>query len=70
MRKLPATRDALIVAVTGYGQPEDKQRAFEAGFDHHFVKPTDPHGLVALIADWQNGGRAGPREREATRSAR
>ena len=69
-RSCRRTRDALIVAVTGYGQHEDQQRALEAGFDHHLVKPTDPHGLVALIADWQNGGRSGPREREAVRSAR
>ncbi len=52
LREMPATRDALIVALTGYGQKEDKQRALESGFDHHFVKPTDPHALTALIARW------------------
>jgi CheY-like chemotaxis protein len=53
LRKMPVTRDALLVALTGYGQKEDQQRAIEAGFDRHFVKPTDPHVLVSLIAEWQ-----------------
>ena len=56
LREMPATRDALIVALTGYGQKEDKQRALESGFDHHFVKPTDPHALTALIARWTREG--------------
>ena len=53
MRQLPQTRDVLIVALTGYGQKEDRARATEAGFDHHFVKPTNPRELVELIATWQ-----------------
>jgi len=56
LRDLPATRQALIVAVTGYGQKEDRQRAMASGFDHHFVKPTDPHALTALIAGWTEEG--------------
>jgi CheY-like chemotaxis protein len=60
MRQMPVTRDVLLVALTGYGQKEDQQRAIEAGFDRHFVKPTDPHLLVALIADWQDAGEAMP----------
>ncbi len=52
MRRLPATQHALLVAMTGYGQKEDLQRAEEAGFDKHFVKPTDPRALVQLIAEW------------------
>ncbi|MFL6665501.1 MAG: ATP-binding protein, partial [Rhizobacter sp.] len=65
MRKLPATRDVLLVALTGYGQKEDQQRAMEAGFDRHFVKPTDPRVLVQLIAEWPAQGtvRAGQDER-------
>jgi CheY-like chemotaxis protein len=31
-----------LIALTGYGSPEDRARAFEAGFDHHMVKPADP----------------------------
>ncbi|MEZ2351781.1 response regulator [Caballeronia sp. RCC_10] len=40
MRKRPATADALLIAVTGYGQAHDRQRSKEAGFDHHLVKPV------------------------------
>jgi signal transduction histidine kinase len=52
LRRLPTTEHALLVAMTGYGQKEDQQRAVEAGFDRHFVKPTDPRMLVQLIAEW------------------
>jgi CheY-like chemotaxis protein len=38
-----------LIAVTGYGLPEDRRRAAEAGFDAHFVKPADPDSLTALI---------------------
>ncbi|MFM0322186.1 hybrid sensor histidine kinase/response regulator [Caballeronia glebae] len=40
MRTRPATADALLIAVTGYGQAHDRQRSKEAGFDHHLVKPV------------------------------
>jgi CheY-like chemotaxis protein len=49
MRKLPQTRHATLIAMTGYGQKEDLARAFEAGFDHHLVKPADPRELLRLI---------------------
>jgi PAS domain S-box-containing protein len=39
--KLPMGRDLRKIALTGYGQPEDKQRALEAGFDEHLVKPVE-----------------------------
>ena len=35
----------LLLAQTGWGQQDDKQRAKEAGFDRHLVKPLDPDGL-------------------------
>lgn len=39
--------DAMaLIAVSGYGQPEDIRRAHEAGFDRHFVKPVDPESLI------------------------
>ncbi|MBX9654522.1 CHASE3 domain-containing protein [bacterium] len=44
------TTDVTLVALTGYGQEEDKQRAFDAGFDHHLVKPTSMERLVSLLA--------------------
>ena len=40
----------LLVALTGYGQEEDRRRSREAGFDHHLVKPVDPHALKDLLA--------------------
>jgi signal transduction histidine kinase/ActR/RegA family two-component response regulator len=43
-------REVFLVAVTGYGQPEDHGRARDAGFDAHLVKPVDPDRLAALIA--------------------
>ena len=41
--------DVFIVAITGWGQEEDRQRAREAGFDHHFTKPVDYAVLLDLI---------------------
>ena len=41
----------VLVALTGWGQDEDKERAREAGFDHHLTKPADPDALQQLIAD-------------------
>jgi CheY-like chemotaxis protein len=40
----------VIVALTGWGQERDKQRATEAGFDAHFTKPVDPQKLERLLA--------------------
>lgn len=42
-------KDVTIVAMTGFGQPEDRQRSREAGFDHHLVKPVDPNALAAVF---------------------
>ena len=42
----------FLVALTGWGQPEDRRRSSEAGFDHHLVKPADfarVHDLVARL---------------------
>ena len=39
----------VLVALTGYGQEEDRQRARDAGFDHHLVKPIPPDALLALL---------------------
>jgi CheY-like chemotaxis protein len=41
----------LIIAITGYGQESDRQRALEAGFDQHLVKPVDLEILRRLLAD-------------------
>jgi signal transduction histidine kinase len=39
-----------LIALTGYGQPEDRRRAFDAGFDSHFTKPVDVRSIVSLLA--------------------
>jgi len=41
LRSLPGGADVLLVAVTGWGQPEDRRRSREAGFDRHLVKPPE-----------------------------
>ncbi|MCI3953342.1 MAG: hypothetical protein K0R53_2842 [Burkholderiales bacterium] len=43
-------RRASLVALTGWGQEEDRRRAREAGFDHHLIKPADVETLQALLA--------------------
>ncbi|MET0321115.1 MAG: ATP-binding protein [Duganella sp.] len=50
LRILPASADATLVAVTGYGRREDREASFAAGFDHYFVKPLDVDALLAVIA--------------------
>lgn len=42
----------VLIALTGYGQDGDKERAHEAGFDHHLTKPVDPSKLEALISGY------------------
>lgn len=51
LRAASETRDALLVAVTGYSQKSDRERALDAGFQHHLVKPLDTARLVELLAD-------------------
>ena len=50
LRKLPETKRALLIALTGYARPEDRQHSLDAGFDHHVAKPLDFERLRALIA--------------------
>jgi CheY-like chemotaxis protein len=50
LREEDCCRDALIVAVSGYGQEEDRRRSHEAGFDQHLVKPVDDDALMSVFA--------------------
>lgn len=50
LRAHPSTRDVRLIAMTGYGQQEDKQKAMEAGFDEHLTKPVDAGTLERAIA--------------------
>jgi len=49
LRALPETAEAMLVAVTGYGQARDRDQILAAGFDHHLVKPIDTGRLYALL---------------------
>jgi PAS domain S-box-containing protein len=50
MRQRPSHEPIVIVAVTGWGQPQDKQRALEAGFDAHLTKPVELDALARILA--------------------
>jgi PAS domain S-box-containing protein len=50
LREEPWGRNIVIVALTGWGQDEDRRRSQAAGFDHHLVKPVDPAILRQLLA--------------------
>jgi two-component system CheB/CheR fusion protein len=49
LRSQAATRDALLIALTGYASLEDAKRAEEAGFDYHVAKGGDPEAVVHLL---------------------
>jgi CheY-like chemotaxis protein len=50
LRERPATAKATIVALTGWGQEEDRRRSQAFGFDQHLVKPVEPSTLDTLLA--------------------
>jgi CheY-like chemotaxis protein len=58
IRQQPFPRPPLIIAVTGWGQAQDKQRALDAGFDAHLTKPVDPAVLERMLAGWTTDGKA------------
>ncbi|MGH7338093.1 MAG: response regulator, partial [Myxococcota bacterium] len=49
IRSQPRFRDVTLVALTGWGQDEDRRRAQEAGFDHHVGKPATVAQLRSLL---------------------
>ena len=55
LRADPATAAIVLIAVTGYGQEQDRKAALEAGFDHHLVKPVDMDRLAAVLAGVEAG---------------
>ena len=61
IRAAPWGQSMMLVAVTGWGQSEDKRRAHEAGFDHHFTKPLDLDAFGAFLGEAlaPRGARAG-----------
>jgi PAS domain S-box-containing protein len=50
LRAMPALAHAQLIAVSGYGQANDRQRSLDAGFDDHLVKPVNMEELLSLLA--------------------
>ncbi|HZT78334.1 MAG TPA: response regulator [Vicinamibacterales bacterium] len=55
LRETEECRDTFLVAITGYGRPEDSARAREVGFDVHLVKPVQPERLAHVIRTRRSG---------------
>lgn len=51
LRNLPGLSDCQLIALTGYGQDSDRKRAFEAGFQHHLIKPVDISVIEATLLE-------------------
>jgi CheY-like chemotaxis protein len=60
-RRSPECGPTRLVALTGYGQPDDRRRALEAGFDAHLVKPVTEAALADVLAG-SRGASTAPRE--------
>ncbi|MEW6024969.1 MAG: ATP-binding protein [Pseudomonadota bacterium] len=57
LRAIPELQGVVLVALTGYGQPEDQRLAEEAGFNHHLVKPADLNRVAEILAEVQGAKR-------------
>lgn len=51
LREMPEFQNVTLVALTGWGQEDDRRRTHEAGFDHHLVKPVNLDALKVLLAE-------------------
>jgi CheY-like chemotaxis protein len=56
IRRHPWGTDIVIVALTGWGQVEDRKRSKEVGIDHHLVKPVEPQALLKLLSQMAQCG--------------
>jgi len=52
LRSLPFGRDIILAALTGFGQPGDREKTAKAGFDAHLVKPVDPSVIESFLDDY------------------
>lgn len=50
LRARPETANAVLIAITGYGQENDREQSRAAGFDHHLVKPVDTTVLASILS--------------------
>jgi PAS domain S-box-containing protein len=55
LREQPWGKGMVLVALTGWGQEEDRRRSREAGFDHHLIKPVEPDALFKLLTAVNDG---------------
>lgn len=55
IRAQPWGKNMVLIALTGWGQEDDRRRAEDAGFDHHLVKPVNPTTIAALLSSVQAG---------------
>jgi PAS domain S-box-containing protein len=60
IKEQPWGPSMAVIALTGWGQEEDKRRALEAGFDHHLTKPVDAAALEKLLALIRHAGQPPP----------
>jgi CheY-like chemotaxis protein len=60
LRANPDLAQTVLVAMTGYGQAEDKKQTLQAGFTRHLVKPVEPDVLQKLLSDLRAARQAGP----------
>ncbi len=58
IREMPCGAGIVLVAVTGWGQADDKRRSADAGFDHHLVKPVEPSTLLQILTNVAVAARA------------
>ena len=53
IREQPWGKHMVLIALTGWGQEDDRRRSKEAGFDNHIVKPVELPSLMTLLAGFQ-----------------
>jgi CheY-like chemotaxis protein len=58
IRQLPTGRNIIVIALTGWGQEEDRRRTLAAGFDFHLIKPADINVLRELLTSLGTPGNA------------
>jgi CheY-like chemotaxis protein len=62
LRQTPSGKAAVLIALTGSGEDNTRERAREAGFDRHLLKPVEPEALIRLLATIASGeAKAAPR---------
>ncbi len=59
LRQLAATQNAILVAISGWSEPQDKSRSRDAGFDHHLAKPVE-FGQIQNLLDNLSAARPPP----------